>query len=92
MARKPAARDPLPESFESLQEAAEFWDRHDVTDYDDLTTEVHFDVDLQRRTVLTALEPELAKRVAEVAQRQGIATETLINLWLSEKLAAATSH
>ena len=92
MARKPVARDPLPENFESLEEAAEFWDRHDVTDYDDLMTEVHFDVDLQRRTVLTALEPELAKRVAEVAQRQGIATETLINLWLSEKLAAATSH
>ena len=92
MEKKQAAPEPLPERFESLEEAAEFWDRHDVADYDDLTTEVYFDVDLQRRTVLTALEPELAKKVAEVAQRQGISTETLINLWLTEKLTAATSH
>lgn len=49
MGTKQEARDPLPESFASLEEAAEFWDRHDVTDYEDLTTEAHFDVDLQRR-------------------------------------------
>lgn len=55
-------RDPLPEEFESLQEAAEFWDQHDVADYGDLTIEAHFDVDLRRRTVLTALEPEFAKK------------------------------
>jgi len=39
---------------------------------------------------LTALEPELAKRLTECAHRQGVSTETLINVWLTEKLAEAT--
>ncbi|MCP3935907.1 MAG: hypothetical protein GY708_11100 [Actinomycetia bacterium] len=85
-------RDPIPESFESLQQAADFWDEHDVADYEDLTREAHFEVDLKRRVFLTALEPQLAKRVAAYARRQGISSETLINTWLSEKLASATAH
>jgi predicted HicB family RNase H-like nuclease len=36
---------------------------------------------------LTALEPELAKKLAICARKQGISTETLINVWLAEKLA-----
>lgn len=84
-------RDPIPDKFSSVQEAGEFWDSHDLTDYEDQTREVDFEVDLRRRVFLTALEPELAKKVAAYAHRQGISTETLINLWLDEKLAAATS-
>jgi hypothetical protein len=48
--------------------------------------EVDFEVDLQRRVFLTALEPELAKKLAAYAHRQGVSTETLINLWVGEKL------
>jgi hypothetical protein len=85
------SRDSIPEHFESIDQAAEFWDSHDVADYDDLTREAHFDVDLRKRTFLTPLEPELAKKVAAYAHRQGVSTETLINVWLTEKLLAATS-
>ena len=28
-----AAVDPLPETFDSLEQMAHFWDTHDVTDY-----------------------------------------------------------
>ncbi|HSL83135.1 MAG TPA: CopG family antitoxin [Thermoanaerobaculia bacterium] len=84
-------REPIPEQFSSIQEAGEFWDTHDLTDYEDQTREADFEVDLRRRVFLTALEPELAKKVAAYAHRQGISTETLVNLWLGEKLAAATS-
>lgn len=34
-----------------------------------------------------ALEPELARKLAECARKQGVSTEALINVWLSEKLA-----
>lgn len=47
-------RDPIPESFGSLQEAAEFWDEHDVTEYEDLTSPADFEVNLERRVFLTA--------------------------------------
>lgn len=33
--RNKAHRDPLPEEFRSYEEAAEFWDTHDTTDYAD---------------------------------------------------------
>ena len=40
-------RDPIPESFASIEEAAEFWDSPNTADYDDLMHEVHFDADIQ---------------------------------------------
>jgi len=89
MARNKTKRDPIPKHFKSVEDAAEFWDKHDLGDYWDLTREAQFDVDIQRRTFLTALEPELAKKLAAVARKQGVSTETLINVWLTEKIQEA---
>jgi hypothetical protein len=79
-------REPIPEHFASIEEAAEFWDTHDLADYWDLTEEVEFEVNLQRRRYLVAVDPELAEKLAVEAHRRGLSTETLINLWLNEKL------
>lgn len=87
MARSKKERDPIPEQFKTIEEAAEFWDSHDLSDYWDLTSAASFDVDIRQRVFLTALEPALAKRLTDCARRQGVSTETLINVWLSEKLA-----
>jgi hypothetical protein len=89
MRRNSKQRDPIPRHFKSVAEAAEFWDSHDLADYWDLTQEASFEVDIQRRVFLTALEPELAKKLVACARQQGVSTETLINVWLTEKLAAA---
>ena len=78
-------RDPIPKHFENIEEAAEFWDSHDMADYWDLTREAHFEVDILRRVFLTALEPTLAKKLTLLAHKQGVSTETLINVWLTEK-------
>ena len=88
MRKNSQKHDPIPKHFKSIEEAAEFWDSHDLTDYWDMTSEAHFDVDIQRQMFLTALEPELAKKLAACARERGISTETLINMWLTEKLAA----
>ena len=77
---------PLPKKFKSVEDAADFWDSHDLADYLDATQEAHFEVDIQRRVFLTALEPQLAKKLTDIARKQGIATETLINVWLTEKM------
>jgi len=79
-------RDPIPSRFESIADASAFWDTHDLAEYWDQTSEAHFEVDLQRRVFLTALEPELAKEIAVRAHQQGISSETLINVWLKEKI------
>ncbi len=86
MARNRTKREPIPKHFTNIQEAAEFWDTHDLAEYPRETSEAHFEVDIQRRVYLTAVEPELAKKLTEVARKQGISTETLINMWLAEKV------
>jgi Trm5-related predicted tRNA methylase len=90
MAKSKQQRDPLPDHFPNVEAAAEFWDTHDLADYADLTTEVEATIDLQRR-YLFALEPELAAQIVEVARRRGLSAETLINLWLSERLRASAA-
>jgi hypothetical protein len=87
MRRSNKKREPIPQHFQSVAEAAEFWDSHDLTDYWDQTREANFEVDIQRRVFLTALEPGLAKKLTACARKQGVSTETLINVWLTEKIA-----
>jgi hypothetical protein len=37
-------RDPLPEHFESPEEAGKFWDTHDSGDYEEFMRDVEFNV------------------------------------------------
>ena len=86
MRKNSKKRESIPPHFQNVAEAAEFWDSHDLTDYWDQTREASFEVDIQRRMFLTALEPGLAKKLMECARKQGVSTETLINVWLTEKV------
>lgn len=57
MRRNNKKQESIPPHFQSVAEAAEFWDSHDLTDYWDSTREANFEVDIQRRVFLTVLEP-----------------------------------
>lgn len=81
----------IPKHFKNIEEAAEFWDTHDLADYWNMTKEVHFETDIQRRVFLAAIEPQLAKKLRIYANKQGISTETMINVWLGEKIASVIS-
>lgn len=81
--------DPIPESFASLEEAAAFWDTHSVADYWDEMEEVDIEIRIPRRKRV-ALASGIAKQIDTVAQREGISVETLVNLWLAERLQTAT--
>jgi hypothetical protein len=79
----------LPEEFKDIEAAAEFWDTHSLADYWDQTEEIHFDVSHQRSVFLVPLQHNLAGRLADVARRQGVSAETLVNLWVSDHLQQA---
>jgi predicted DNA binding CopG/RHH family protein len=81
-------RDPLPEQFNSAEEAGEFWDTHSGADYEEYMQEAHFEVDLKQHSTEVRVSDELLRDVRRIARQQGVATETLINLWLQEKVAA----
>ena len=71
----------------SYEELGEFWDTHSLADYWDMTKEVHFDVDIKGHTKLVAIDDKISQKISNIARRRGISPETLINLWLQEKLS-----
>ena len=81
--------DSIPE-FETLEEIADFWDKHSTADYDDVTREAHFEVKLResrpeyQKTV--QLLPELGEIIQRQANKRGVSLETLVNVWLTEKV------
>ena len=71
---------------QSYREIGEFWDTHDLADYWEQTEPVEFEVDIQSEVRYCALESNLAARIAEIAWQRGVSVETLLNLWVQEKL------
>ena len=69
----------------TIEELADFWDTHSLDDYWDQTHEVVFELRANRRRRIT-LDPDLYTRLEAQAHARGISPETLINLWLSERL------
>ena len=90
MSENKKRRDSIPESFASIEEAAEFWDNHSTADYEDQMHDVHFDVNIQQRTFLVPIEGGLAKDIMAIAEQEGLGLETLVNLWLREKYTETT--
>ncbi|MBU0568281.1 BrnA antitoxin family protein [bacterium] len=72
--------------FNSLNELVGFFDAHDLGEYWDQMPEVHFDVDIKKRSHLFTLDDELANKLTEVAKLKHIPSEMLINSWLREKV------
>lgn len=81
--------DPLPEEFASLEEAAEFWDTHDTTDYEEFMRDVEFEVDLKARTHLLPIEGSIYDEVRAIAKKKRIPADKLVSRWIKEKLRSA---
>jgi hypothetical protein len=80
--------EPIPDEFKTIMEASDFWDKHDITDYWDDTKDVKFRASLKKEPKYIALEESIAKKALAVAKEKRVSIETLVNLWLKEKLSA----
>ncbi len=89
MSDKQKQVDPLPEEFASYEDAAEFWDTHDTTDYLDSFETVVIEAELKRRRYEVEIDEELMKALTEQAQRRGIAVSQLVSEMLKEKIRPA---
>ena len=70
----------------TLEEIGDFWDEHDFTEFDDPNApDVEFEVNLS-----VAIDPDLFTNVEKQARLRGVSVETLVNLWLQQKLLEAT--
>ncbi|MFQ6100482.1 MAG: CopG family antitoxin [Anaerolineae bacterium] len=77
----------LPENFYSLEEFWSFWDKHSSADYEDFMEPVEADISLSSSKMYCAIAKDVLLQVRTQARQQGVSTETLINLWLQEKLS-----
>jgi hypothetical protein len=71
---------------QSYKEIGEFWDTHDLADYWNKTESVEFEIDIQSEVTYYAVDKELSAKIRVIAKRRGVSTDTLLNLWLQEKL------
>lgn len=85
--RKPI--EPIPEEFSSYEEAAEFWETHDTTDYLDNFETVPVTAELQRRHFAVEIDEDLIQVLYQQAQQRGVGVSQLVNEVLRETLSHA---
>jgi len=71
----------------SYKEIGDFWDSHDLSDYWDKGKEVEMDIDIESEIFLYAIEKSISEKLQEIAHKRGISADTLLNLWLQEKIS-----
>ena len=79
-------KNPIPEHFKSAEDAGNFWDTHDLADYWDQTRETDLIFNLKRRHYFIGIDPKIAQKLQRISEAEGISAETMVNLWLQEKL------
>ena len=70
----------------SYKEIGEFWETHDLAEYWEQTQPVEFELDIQSEVTYYPLDTSLSARVRSMAKQRGVSPETLLNLWVQEKL------
>ncbi len=72
---------------DSIQKLAEFWDTHDLTDFEEDLEEVAEPIFGRGSAIKLHLKSPEAAAVQQMAQAKGITREALIHAWVLEKLA-----
>jgi len=83
--------DPIPEKFSSYEEAAEFWDTHDTTDYPDDFQTVKTKTVFRKRYYEIEIEEDVAKMLQAQAQKNGVTVNRLANDLIRQKLVSSSS-
>lgn len=68
------------------EEIGEYWDTHDLAEHWDETKPAEFEVDIQSEVTYFAVEKQLSEKIKAFARRRGVSPDTLLNLWVQEKL------
>ena len=71
----------------SYEELSEYWDTHSLADHWDQTSPAEFELDAKSSALYFPVDRTLADQLRVVAAAHGVSTETLLNLWLQEKVA-----
>jgi pyrroloquinoline quinone (PQQ) biosynthesis protein C len=72
---------------DSIKKLAEFWDSHDLTDFEDELVEVAEPVFVRGNAIKVSLETHEAEAVKRMAEAKGVSPEQLVRVWVLQKVA-----
>ena len=82
----------IPE-FQSREEEAEWFDKHDVSEFWDELTPINVQFDLQQtkeENIVVRVQRPIKERLERIARSKGLNYSSLVRMWIMEKLQ--TSH
>ena len=76
--------------FKNIEEAAEFWDTHDSSEFEDefedVTGQVKFVISRPKKAITVRLEEDTLTSLRQKAQEKGVGPSTLARMWILEHL------
>ena len=69
----------------TYQEIGAFWDEHDATELGE-QTDAKFQVNISSQRRYYPLDRDLSFKIRQIAKQHGVSEETLLNIWVQEKL------
>lgn len=81
--------DPIPTEFASYEEASDFWESHDTTDYPDLFEPVAVEAEFRRRRFEVEVDEDLMTALSAQAHERGMPIGRLVNDLLWERIRSA---
>lgn len=70
----------------TIAEASDYWDAHSVADFESHV--VRFEYGPGERLTFVSIANDLLPQLERKARQRGVSLETLLNLWIHEKLSA----
>lgn len=70
----------------SYSEIGDFWDSHELSEFWEQTKPADFQVEIEGERIYFPIDVKLSGEILTLAKKRGISPETLVNLWLSEKI------
>jgi len=84
MSEKERSKTPV-SNVSTYQEIGAFWDEHDATEFGEQTS-TKFRVHISSQHRYYPLDRDLSFEVRRIAEQHGISEETLLNMWIREKI------
>lgn len=69
--------DPIPEEFSSYEEAADFWDNHDTTDYPGDFEDVDVKAEFRKRHYEVEIDEDVIRGLQKKADKMGVSVSRL---------------
>jgi len=79
--------DPIPDEFSTYEEAAEFWDTHDTTNYPEFFTDVEVETKFRKRHFEVEVDEDIMRILRKHAQKLGVSVTKITNELLRKQIS-----